>query len=101
MRRYERFLKFVKDSEGNNRYESIRYPSFPVRETDQYIVTKELDRLDILSYEFYNDTTLWWIIARANNLPPGTFRIPAGSRLRIPFPISDSPLYQLTINSQF
>lgn len=101
MRRYERFLTFIKDSDGSNRYESIRYPSFPARETDQYIVTKELDRLDILAYEFYNDTEKWWIIARANNLPPGTFRIPAGSRLRIPFPIADSPLYQTTINSQF
>ena len=101
MKRYSRFIETIKDADGVNRYESIRWPVFEVRETDQYIVTKQLDRLDIMAYDIYNDATLWWIIARANNLPPGTFRVPAGTRLRIPFPVADSPLYQKIVSSQF
>jgi len=101
MRRYKQFIGFYKQDDGTTRYESSRWPIFPVRETDQYIITKQLDRLDILAFDFYQDTTKWWIIARANNLTPGTFRVPAGTRLRIPFPISDSSLNESINNFQF
>jgi hypothetical protein len=101
MRRYNQFIKYFKQDDDIQRYESIRWPSFPVKDTDQYIITKQLDRLDLLAFDFYNDTTKWWILARANNLPPGTFRIPAGTRLRIPFPISDSNLTFSINDNQF
>lgn len=101
MRRYKEYIQFYKQQDNTTRYESSRWPVFPVRETDQYIITKMLDRLDILAFDFYDDTTKWWIIARANNLPPGTFRVPAGTRLRIPFPISDSNLNDYINKSQF
>lgn len=101
IRRYNQYIGYFKQPDGTTRYESSRWPKFPVQETDQYIVTKMLDRLDILAFEFYDDPTKWWIIARANNLPPGAFRIPAGTRLRIPFPITDSNLNISINNSQF
>lgn len=101
MRRYKEFIQFYKEPDGVTRYESSRWPVFPLRETDQYIITKQLDRLDILAFDFYSDSTKWWIIARANNLPPGSFRVPAGTRLRIPFPINDSNLNSTIVNSQF
>lgn len=101
MRRYKQHIGLYKEPDGTTRYESSRWPKFPVQETDQYIITKQLDRLDILAFDFYNDTTKWWIIASANNLTPGTFRLPAGTRLRIPFPISDSSLNFSIIDSQF
>jgi hypothetical protein len=101
MRRYNEYIGLYKQSDNITRYESSRWPTFPVRQTDQYIITKLLDRLDILAFDFYRDSTKWWILARANNLPPGTFRVPAGTRLRIPFPISDSNLSEKINNSQF
>jgi hypothetical protein len=101
MRRYNQYIGLFKQPDGTTRYESSRWPKFQVRQTDQYIITKELDRLDILAFDFYQDSTKWWILASANNLPPGTFRVPAGTRLRIPFPISDSSLSELINNTQF
>jgi hypothetical protein len=101
MRRYNQFAGFYKQPDGTTRYESTRWPVLPVQQTDQYIITKLLDRLDILAYDFYQDSTKWWVLARANNLPPGTFRIPAGTRLRIPFPLPESEFNFSIINSQF
>lgn len=101
MRRYNKYIGQIKQPDGTTRYESSRWPKFPVQGTDQYIITKQLDRLDIMASDYYDDATKWWIIARANNLPPGTFRVPAGTRLRIPFPITDSDLNNIINNAQF
>lgn len=81
--RYE-FSK-VKDA----RYSSTRYPSFPKRMTDLYIISREQDRLDLLSNEFYKDPRYWWVLAKANNLGKGTLDVPMGIQIRIPFPITD------------
>jgi len=101
MRRYYEQIEFFKQPDGVQRYESFRYPKFEPRESDQYIITKQLDRLDIIAYDYYVDPTKWWVIARANNLPPGTFRVPAGTRLRIPYPLPDNELFFTVTNSQF
>ncbi len=101
MRRYFEYIGNLKQSDGTTRYQSSRWPAVPVKETDQYIITKELDRLDIIAFDYYQDSTKWWVIARANKLPPGVFRVPAGTRLRIPFPLSDSELSTIINNSQF
>lgn len=101
MRRYKQYLKYMKDAEGTQRYESIRYPLFEIRNSDQFIITKELERLDIIAQDYYNDSTKWWIISRANNLPPGSFRVKPGTRLRIPFPLPDYTLTDIIVNNQF
>lgn len=101
MRRYKEYTEFYKQADDTTRYASSRWPRFPANETDQFIITKQLDRLDLLAFDFYNDTTKWWIIASANNLPPGSFRLPAGTRLRIPFPITDTILNSFINSSQF
>ena len=49
------------------------------------VYTLELDdlgKLDNLANKFYGDDSLWWFIARVNNLT--TNNIPAGTSLRIP-----------------
>lgn len=98
MRRYDEIItKISTEESGVQRYESIRYPKFEVKPSDQYIITKEMDRLDLIAYDFYNDTTKWWIISRANNLPGGSLRVKAGTRLRIPWPLSE---YNLLISIQ-
>jgi len=70
-----------------DRYSTTRYPSFPKKNTDLYIISRVQDRLDLLSNEFYEDPRYWWVIASANNLGKGTLDVPDGIQLRIPFPL--------------
>jgi hypothetical protein len=42
------------------------------------------DRLDTLANDFYKDSTLWWIIASANNIHNAVFGLRDGTILRIP-----------------
>ena len=58
--------------------------TIPKRDDDIYIITQETDRLDLLANEFYGDSTLWWIIAQANNLNAVNIGLDAGVQLRIP-----------------
>lgn len=51
---------------------------------DIFTLSKDGDRLDRLAYLYYNDSSLWWFIAKANNLGKGTWAIPPGTVLRIP-----------------
>ena len=52
--------------------------------TDTVITATSVDRLDLLAQRFYNDRTLWWIIALANNLPGDSLFIDPGTQLFIP-----------------
>ena len=61
---------------------TVIYSTIPESDSDIYVITQYGDRLDLLAYQFYGDVTLWWYIARANNL--FTFNIPANIQLRIP-----------------
>ena len=74
---------------NDDRYNTARYPSFPKQPTDLYIISRELDRLDLLSNEFYEDPRFWWVLAKVNNLGKGSLDVPAGIQLRIPFPLID------------
>lgn len=52
-------------------------------------VTKELEnRLDLVSYKFYNSTSYSWILAYLNEIPDG-FTIHAGQLLTIPTSITE------------
>jgi nucleoid-associated protein YgaU len=57
-----------------------------------------VERLDKLALTFYEDATLWWIIAAANGLGKGTLLIPGGVKLRIPDRINIQD-YVNTINA--
>ena len=52
--------------------------------SDYYITSKITDRLDLLAYKYYGDTSLWWIIAIANNIGKGSLFIEPGIQIRIP-----------------
>jgi hypothetical protein len=45
---------------------------------------KDRDRLDLVSYEFYRRTDLWWVILDNNPEVVDPSNIPAGTVLRIP-----------------
>ena len=63
-------------------YRTTIYQQVPEREDDMYFISQDGDRLDNLANRFYNDPSLWWFIARVNNLK--TMNIPSGISLRIP-----------------
>lgn len=76
------------ENDGSIRYvrrlSSIMYPEFNTSE-DTKILAQEGDRLDLLAKEFYGDESLWFVIAKANNLGKGSLNVPAGQIIRIPF----------------
>lgn len=69
--------------DGKRVLKTTRYPKIPISISDVYIVASETDFLDSLALKFYNDSTLWWIIAQANNIK-ATLKAPTGKRIRIP-----------------
>ena len=42
------------------------------------------DRLDLVAEEFYNNSSLWWVIMEHNPEISDPLQIPAGKKLRIP-----------------
>jgi LysM repeat protein len=70
--------------DGRVVYRSRLYPNIPLSDNDIYIVTQQGDRLDSLAHQFYSDTSLWWIIATANNIHDGSLSVPDGTALRVP-----------------
>lgn len=81
--RYDR-NSIKKLSDGRRVYTSRIYKNIPKSDKDIYIVTQTGDRLDTLAYDFYGDSSLWWIIATANNIHDATFAVPDGTTLRVP-----------------
>ena len=69
-------------------YNTTIYKEVPERNDDLYFISTEGDRCDNLAHRFYQDSTLWWFIARVNNLT--TNNIPAGTSLRIPVSTKDA-----------
>ena len=58
------------------------YDNIPESDNDIWVISQYGDRLDLLAYQFYGDTGLWWYIAKANGLK--FMVIPVGTSLRIP-----------------
>ena len=87
--RYESSKIFRDKLPGPRRYETILYPKLEKRSTDRYVIAQEGDRFDIISYNMYQTTELWWVIADANEMGKGSLIIPAGKQIRIPWPIHD------------
>ena len=70
-------------SKDNRKYYGTTiYKKVPEKNTDMHFIAQEGDRCDNLAHRFYGDSSLWWFIARVNNLK--TMNIPAGTSLRIP-----------------
>lgn len=82
MNRYENTK--IYSNNGNPFYGITKYPKIPLRYDDLYIYSTISDRLDILALTHYQDKTLWWVIAVANNIPKDSFNIPPGIQIRIP-----------------
>jgi len=70
--------------DGRVVYRSKIYPDIPLKDDDIYIVTQTGDRLDILAFQYFGDSSLWWIIATANNIHDIGFGVADGTTLRLP-----------------
>ena len=75
-------------------YSVVRYPEVPLDSNDIYVYTVKGDRFDVLARQYYNDSSLWWVISVANtgvagtaspsDLPQDSLIIPEGIQIRIP-----------------
>ena len=80
--RYNNTKKIVKD--GVRVYTTTFYPKIPLQDSDKYIAVTRGQRLDTLADQYYGDTTLWWIISKANNLPGAEIQLDPSKTYRIP-----------------
>ena len=58
------------------------YRKVEEKNSDMFVITQMGDRLDNLAFEYYSDPSLWWFIARVNNLK--SKNVEPGLYLRIP-----------------
>lgn len=68
-------------------YSTTFYPKIPLRDDDIFVKVPVGTRLDALAHQYYNDTSLWWIIARANGLKGTELQLNTGPKYRIPMSI--------------
>lgn len=67
------------------RYDMVKYPSILLDPLDIYVYTTQGDRYDVIAQNYYNDSTLWWIINRANPNQDSNSIFPnVGTQIRIP-----------------
>jgi len=70
---------------GVRYYRGVKYPEIPLSQDDIYVYAQEGDRFDQLANEYYQDSSLWWIISTANpSLPQNSYYLPLGVQIRIP-----------------
>jgi len=85
MKRFTDIKKLLTQT-GRRYYINTILPDVPLSSEDIYIITQDGDRLDNLSYEFYNDTQYWWVIlaANPNKLRKDSYHVALGEQIRIP-----------------
>ena len=74
--------KYNSNNQSVPKYNTTIYEEVPQRNDDILVITQEGDRFDNLAYQYYGDPSLWWFIARANNMV--SMNVEVGTHLRIP-----------------
>ena len=96
MSRYSRIGIISTPESPKLRYVNVIYPQIPRGSQDIYVYTTQGDRYDSLALTFYKDSSLWWIINRANPNQDSASLFPSvGAQLRIPAPIRLSNIISL------
>jgi len=76
-------------SMGNQMYTTTKYQKIPLSFEDLYVYSTIGDRYDELALQYYNDSTLWWVVSMANDtLDQSSYFPPTGIQLRIPANLS-------------
>ncbi len=86
MSRYD-FTSMKLNKDGKRVFKPTIYPKIPIRDSDIFIYPKFGDRLDNLAFKYYGDVSLWWIIAKANNLDAAHIGLEVDNQIRIPINI--------------
>ena len=86
MGRYD-FTSQKLNKNGKRVFRPTIYPRIPLRDSDVFIYPKFGDRLDNLAYKYYGNVSLWWIIAKANNLDAAHIGLEVDNQIRIPIDI--------------
>ena len=87
MGRYDdTLLKFNK--KGQRVLVPTLYPDIPLSDEDQFVYPKDGERLENIAFKYYGDVSLWWIIAKANELGKGRTVLNPNFQIRIPGNIS-------------
>jgi hypothetical protein len=73
-----------KNKDGKRVFKPTIYPRIPIRDSDIFIYPRFGDRLDNLAHKYYGDVSLWWIIAKANNLDKAEIGFNVDKQIRIP-----------------
>jgi len=78
--------QFTKKVNGRGRVYRISLPdSIPTDTPTIELYTPQLgERFDNIAYKFYGDSTLWYVIAQANNYVKGTLYPRPNEVIRIP-----------------
>jgi len=82
--RYQNIPTVKLNVTGSQYYRTNVYPTVQPTDNDYYVITTINDRLDLIALDFYQDESLWWVIASANALPGDSLYPPIGIQLRIP-----------------
>ena len=80
MGRYENTKKQIKNKKSY--YATTIYKKVEEKNSDSYFIAQQGDRCDNLAHRFYGDSSLWWFIAKVNNLKSNNIKV--GTSLRIP-----------------
>lgn len=88
MATYDRYSQF----RGDGDITIVPFGKIPNKPTDFFeVYRKNETRLDILSYNYYNDANYGWLILQANpEYGSMEYEIPDGVTLRIPYPLSET-----------
>ena len=81
--------KVKKDKNGTRYYKPTVVPNVPIKDSDIFVYPIYGDRFETIAQRYYNDSTLWWIIAKANELSRGEISPDPLKKIRIPTEIDD------------
>lgn len=79
--------KILRDRDGNRYFRPTIVPNIPLQDSDIFMFPREGERFDTLAQKYYGDSTLWWIIAKANELNNGKLALDPDQKIRIPMNI--------------
>ena len=81
--RYSNIPTMLKTGKGRV-YDSVLLPNVDATDSDIVVITIQGDRLDLLANEYYQDPSLWWVIALKNDMTEVDISMKEGIVLRIP-----------------
>ena len=81
--------KVKKDKNGTRYYKPTVVPNVHIKDSDIFVYPIYGDRFDTIAQRYYNDSSLWWIIAKANDLSKGQISADPLKKIRIPTEIDD------------